>query len=342
MPTAPLDLSIKPELQNYSLGSPNADLNGAFPYLLESPKSASLSGLSSGVCYQTTAVAQPAVAPLSPISPAWAAQHRSPPWTNNITLQRPAPTKFAAVAVVKDATPARPILSHSAAFYLSNNETSYPSPPAQCSRTPNHDFSCGPPKAPESNSSPGSASDSHTSLVSPPRSLIGQPQRRTTFQSGGLDLLFSLPDSRQASGITASAYSQTPSPGSLTNSPGPIHVGSGIRGSRRNSTPSSPHPGTRHQRSKKEKIRAYHREVGARNRQREKEERQRFELQSQWLEKVNADLVAEEKSLATEKMVLVNELFRHSQCGAHADVEEYLAVQSSKIVQRAKSKFLKT
>ncbi|KAM7217341.1 hypothetical protein V8F06_007284 [Rhypophila decipiens] len=196
-------------------------------------------------------------------------------------------------------------------------------------------------------------------------------QSRITFQRGGPDLLFSLPDSRQASGITASAYSQTPSPGISTNSSGPIYAGSGIRGSRRNSTPTSPHPGSRHQRrsvrppsqsrrnsnhstagdlltaqqvvdSKKEKIRAYHREVGARNRQKEKEERQRFELQSQWLEKVNADLVAEEKSLATEKMVLVNELFRHSRCGAHADVEEYLAVQSSKIVQSAKSQFLKT
>ncbi|KAK4219038.1 hypothetical protein QBC37DRAFT_167040 [Rhypophila decipiens] len=370
MPTAPLDLSIKPEPQNCSLGSPNSDLNGAFPYLLDSPKSASLSGLSSGVCYQTTAVAQPAVAPLSPISPAWAAQHRSPPWSTNITLQRPAPTKFAALAVVKDRTPARPILSHSAALYLSNNETGYLSPPGQCYRTPNHDYYCAPPKAPESNSSPGSASDGHTGLVSPPRSLIGQPQSRITFQRGGPDL-FSLPDSRQASGITASAYSQTPSPGSITNSSGPIYAGSQIRGSRRNSTPTSPHPGTRHQRrsvrppsqsrrnssqstagdpltaqqvvdSKKEKIRAYHREVGARNRQKEKEERRRYELQSQWLEKVNADLVAEEKSLAMEKMVLVNELFRHSQCGAHADVEEYLAVQSSKIVQRAKSQFLKT
>lgn len=83
---------------------------------------------------------------------------------------------------------------------------------------------------------------------------------------------------------------------------------------------------------KKDKIRAYHRQVGARNRQKEREERQRFEEQSLWLEKVNVDLVAEEKSLATEKLVLVNELFHHySVCGAYGDVEEYLAVESLKM-----------
>ncbi|KAM7209725.1 hypothetical protein V8F20_000128 [Naviculisporaceae sp. PSN 640] len=402
----PLDASVQQQSHAYyPLVSPTIDLDsGRTPFYVQE---AAPNFLTSGaVSYQTIGVPRPpaAVSPLSPISPDWAThQQRSPSWSlpdAEFTLHCPPPPPNCAppipgLAAPKDPFPGRAAsLTHSAGFYASYNATGYLSPPAQYFPTTynNHDRHCEPTKASENNNL-GSASDnSHTGLVSPPRSLIGQPPSTTISRQQGPGHL--LVPSRDSQGLgitiaTPSLYSQSPSPTSSTNSPGRVQAGSGLSSgsgsgsgnSLRNSTPTSPRSGTTSQRrsyipcpssqpgrndnnssaavdlstaqtvegndkspkkDKKEKIRAYHREVGARNRQKEKEERQRFEEQAQWLERVNLELVAEEKSLATEKLVLVNELFRHySVCGAHSDVEEYLAVESLKIVKRAKSRFLK-
>lgn len=452
---APLDVSVQHISHNHypQLLSPDIELNGGRSPFLPQATADSLSG--GVVRYQTAGAAQPAATfPLSPISPAAWAAHPCPPspWSfpnDKLNFQCPPPTQLngaPATTFAKDPPQGEAISlssTHEVGPFitLSNEATGYlSSPPAQYFPTPtyNHDSRrCDPPEPlpppalpPPAGTwlDPESASaNSHTGLVSPCRSLIGQQGSTTVFgreERGPDPLLVARQQDSQDPGLTTptslSVYYQGPSPTttSPSHSAGSICSGGGNAGDnipRGNSTPISPRSGkttlcnkrsrpsqsqaypqtlksnsnsktkeksnitgttcgdstttqtavdknststrtrtrSKHktEKEKRDHIRAYHREVGARNRQKEKEERARFELQTQELEKVNAELVAEEKSLATQKLLLVNELFCHySQCNisngngngsgsgssdgathSHRDLDEYLAVESLKM-----------
>lgn len=143
----------------------------------------------------------------------------------------------------------------------------------------------------------------HTGLVSPPCSLIGQPSIS----------LPPAPDRRQESEALA------PASPSLPKKQKPRKQ---VRF--KETTPSN------QAEIEKEKNRAYHREVAARNRLKEKQKKARFESEKQFLENLNTRLIAEEKALVTEKQSLLEQLYLHSLC-AHLDVDKYLNVRSQKM-----------
>lgn len=79
-----------------------------------------------------------------------------------------------------------------------------------------------------------------------------------------------------------------------------------------------------------EKSRAYHREVGMRNRQKERKDKERFEAASKGLESLNAELVAEERALTAEKLALRQQLFLHAFCN-DTHIGEYLRLTSDQM-----------
>lgn len=235
--------------------------------------------------------------PLTPNSPSWARQ-RTPPWptaaadANGSVL--PSPT--CGVDVAGPSLAELVSLPNSTMIYNPSRPDHLDLSAAQC--VPIHSA-----LHPQSPNSPP-ASYSQTGLVSPPCSLIGQPP--ITIPPG--------PDRRREPEALAPASPSKPAV--------PARPRKQVRF--KESTPSN------EAETEKEKNRAYHREVGARNRLKEKQEKAHYESERQFLENLNTQLIAEEKQLATEKQSLFDELYRHSLCN-HNDVDKFLILESQKM-----------
>ncbi|KAK3310953.1 uncharacterized protein B0T15DRAFT_571417 [Chaetomium strumarium] len=81
---------------------------------------------------------------------------------------------------------------------------------------------------------------------------------------------------------------------------------------------------------KKQRLRAGRRRTETRNRNRNREKEERIKSTSEQLERKRADLVAQEKALKEERLILIEELLAHAHCNDSA-ISEYLAMASKDV-----------
>jgi len=72
-------------------------------------------------------------------------------------------------------------------------------------------------------------------------------------------------------------------------------------------------------------YRAYHREVGMRNRKKDREKRERMEAATRHLEQIHASLMARERALMEERLALREELYQHARMCNDERIVNYLA-----------------